>query len=268
MQRVSVVIATKNEEKNLPELLETIKWADEIVIVDMFSSDRTVEIAARYTDRIYQHDSERETGSKVPEPIAVNKNLGFEKATGDWILELDADERPSPGLVGEIKAVLGAEDVPYDGFVIPRDTYYFGQRIRYGGWQHDEHLRFCRKGAVRWDERVVHQPYIFSGRPGRLRNSILHYNSDTLADFVRKMDFYTSQEAEFHYRSGQPFRLRNLLIGTPRQFLKRYVLLQGYRDGLAGLMMCGAYTCYSFFLHAKLWEFWQHSKSSDDGRIT
>lgn len=257
MPSVSIVIATKNEERHIGELLEQVRWANEIVIVDMFSADRTVEIARQYTDRIFQYDSFRETGSLVPEPIAVNKNLGFEKATGDWILELDADERPSPGLVEEIRAVLEQDDILYDGFVIPFHTYFFGHRIRYGGWQRDEHLRFFRKGAARWNEQVVHQTHLFDGRLGRLQNPILHYTCDSLSEFVRKMDFYTSQEAEHFYQIGRPFKLRNLLIGTPRQFFKRYIQLQGFRDGMAGLIMCGAYTCYSFFLHAKLWELWQ-----------
>jgi glycosyltransferase involved in cell wall biosynthesis len=255
--QLSVVIAAKNEEKKLPGLLESVVWADEIIVVDMFSTDRTVEIARRYTDKIYQHDSERETGFKVPEPIAVNKNLGFEKATGDWILELDADERLSHGLVDEIKAVLEEDDVPYDGFVIPFHTYFFGHRIRYGGWQHDEHVRFFRKGAAKWDTNIVHRPHLFDGRLGHLHNPIIHYMCDSLSEFIHKMEFYTSQEAEFYSQSGRPFKLRNLLIGTPRQFFKRYVRLQGFRDGMAGLIMCGAYTCYSFFLHAKLWELYQ-----------
>jgi len=245
MNGISIVISTKNEEKNIRECLKSVNWADEIIIIDMFSSDRTLEISREFTDKIYQNDQNQ--------ILNLNKNLGFNKASFDWILELDADERVTPELKEEIKKVITSEN-PADGYLILFKHYFFGKFLNYGGWNPDYHLRLFKKITAKYDAKFVHEQITFNGKKNALKSFILHFSYETIEQFITKTNFYTSREAVNLKTNNIKFRGYSLFLSPLKEFLNRYFRLRGYKDGWHGLIVALLMTCYMLILKIKHWE--------------
>lgn len=258
MQKLSVVIAAKNEEKKIRACLESVKWADEIVVVDDLSGDRTVEICREYGAVIISNDA---GGS-----FHVNKNLGLEKAAGPWILSLDADETVSPGLRGEIEARLASDPAGIDGFSVPRDNYFLGKRIAGCGWSPDHILRLFRKGAAKWPLDIHDVPGLADrSRAARLESPLIHKSYDSLAQYFEKFNRYTTklarEEREKGVRVGPWTFLSCFLLKPLFWSLRKYLLQKGFMDGFRGFFISFSSGLVIFVTYAKLWEIQVNEKS-------
>jgi len=237
-----VVIITKNEEARIRDCLESVRWADEIIIVDACSEDRTIEICREYTDKVYR---------KAWQGYAAQKNWGIAQASGDWVLCLDADERVSPELRGEIINLLhGSPNV--DGFYLPRKNYLGDRWMRYAGLYPDYKLRLFRKGKGHF-EGVVHERVKVRGEVGYLKGAILHHTYKDLSDYWDKINQYTSIEAEELFQQGARFRWY-MLLRPLALFFWLYIFRQGWRNGFLGLVNSLFLSWYQFLKYAKLWE--------------
>ncbi len=241
---ISVAIITLNEERNIRACLESVKWADEIVVCDSGSTDRTLAIAAEYGARTFQ-DPWR--------GFAAHKNLAVERTLHPWVFVLDADERVTPALQHEVEAVLADPGTP-DGYLVPRRSYFLGQWIRGCGWYPDETIRLFRRDRGRFAERSVHEAVVVEGRVGRLKAPLEHFTYDSISAFLQRMDRYSTLAAEELRRAGRSARLTDLLTRPLWTFLRMWLLQGGWREGWRGLVLCGLYAGYVFSKYAKRWE--------------
>jgi glycosyltransferase involved in cell wall biosynthesis len=245
--RISVVISAYNEEKNLPDCLASVKFADEIIVVNNSSTDRTEEIAKKYTHHII-------TQKNDPLKIDLQKNTGFAKTSGEWILSIDADERIPEELAEEIKRVLG-DNPPENGFEIPRKNIIFGKWIQHSIWWPDYQLRLFRKDTGKFEKTSVHKALIVRGDIGKLSEPMVHINYTTVSQYVQKMDtIYTENEAEELLKSGKKVRPLDAISMPAHDFLKTFFLQKGYLDGLHGLVLSLLQAFYALLVFAKAWE--------------
>ena len=243
--RLSVTIITFNEEKNIRDCLESVKWADEIIVVDSFSTDKTVEICKQYTDKVIQRN--------WPGHLE-QKQFALEQADGDWILSLDADERLSAASRKEIQDEVINGIPSADGYIFPRRSYYLGKWINYGGWYPDSKLRLVRKGAAYWGGTNPHDKLIPNGSTRNLKNDILHYVYRDIAHQLETVDNFSRIAAEIWQEQGKQFHLISLFIKPFASFLTTYFWKLGILDRMPGLIISGITSYYVFLKHAKLWE--------------
>ena len=241
--KLTAVVITFNEERNLPECLESLRFCDEIVVIDSSSTDRTVEIA-------------RAAGAKVivkdwPGHIE-QKNFALQQGTGEWLLSVDADERVTPGLRAQIQDAL-KDAGGYDGFSMPRLSWYFGRWIRHSGWYPDRKLRLVRRGRGTWGGDNPHDRLGVPGRVGALTGDLLHYPYKDLSDHLRKIDSYTTIIARVKRAKGER-ALPMLFVAAPGKFLKAYVLQLGFLDGWQGFLVAALGSYYQLLKYAKLLE--------------
>lgn len=243
MTKLSVVILCLNEEAMIEDCLASVKFADEILVVDSFSSDRTLEIARRYTDRIVQRRFEG---------YAAQKNWGYSQAEHEWVLNLDADERVTPELATEIQEIL--RHPQHDGYWIHRRNYFLGKEIRYGSWSGDHVLRLFRRDRARYPDIQIHSELVLDGKAGSCRQSMLHYSYRSVDDFVRRVQEYSSGGAVDARKRGRRVSASAIWTHSAWHFLKSYFIRRGFLDGPEGLIiaMGGAY--YTFLKYAKLYE--------------
>jgi glycosyltransferase involved in cell wall biosynthesis len=246
--KISVILATYNEEKNIKDCLESVKeLADEIVIVDGTSTDKTVEIASHYTKKIFIREN--------PLMFHKNKQYAIEKATGDWILYLDADERVSTSLKKEIKSAIRNPKSEINGFWIPRKNIIFGKWIRYTGWWPDYQLRLFRRGKAFLPCKSLHEQPQLTGKAGYLKNPLVHYNYQTVSQFVQKLNkLYTENDKNIFLSEGKKFNWQDVIHFPSNEFLKRFFLEEGYKDGFHGLVLSIFQAFSSFVTFAKIWE--------------
>ena len=242
--KLSVYMITYNNEETVERALKSVTWADEIVIVDSFSNDRTLEIARKFTDKIYQR---KWPGHRDQYQFAADLT------THDWIMFVDADEEVSPELAEEIQKELSGKVEGVDGFFVYRRTYYLGRWIRYGGWYPDGEIRLYRRNKGRW-EGGLHAKVVVDGTVKSLKNQYLHYTYRNISDQIQTIDKYSRIAAEDMEGQGRTFSLFTLLFHPPFRFIKDYFFKLGYRDGLPGLVIAVSTTYYVFIKYAKLWE--------------
>lgn len=254
--KISASIIVRNEEENVAALCETLDWADEIVIVDSDSTDRTVEIARRYTDRVFNRPFQ---GYKDKHEFADSQT------TGDWIFWIDADERVTPELRAAIEALRRRDPATLpDGFRIARRTHYQGRWILHSGWYPDYQMRLYRKSASYWDGVAPHETARVRGSIEILPGEFLHYTKRDLSEHHHVLDSYTSLAADYLFRQGKKARGLDLLVLPLAAFLRTYIFKQGFRDGLPGLIIA-MFTAYSVFLkYAKLWEHQRNRREADE----
>lgn len=244
MPRLSVVVITLNEEDRLRETLTSVTWADEIVVVDAGSEDKTVALAREFTDHVLIHPWHG---------FAAQKNFGIEHATGDWILSLDADEHVEPALREEITAVLQAPDAR-DGYRIARRNIMWGRWIRHGRLYPDWQLRLFRRGRGRFADREVHESVRVEGRVARLEAPLLHVSYRDLSDCLTRFDRYSTLAAEDWIRRGRRVGAPDLVLRPLGRFLSMYVLHRGFLDGWRGFVLAALYAHYVFVRSVKVWE--------------
>ena len=245
--RLSVTIITLNEESNIRRTLESVRWADEIVVLDSGSTDRTVSICREFTERVFHQDW---LG------YGNQKNAAIDRATGDWVLSLDADEPIEQALADEIRSLMASPDA-LDGYRIPRKTFFLGRWMKHGGWYPDYNLRLFRKGKGRFSERAVHESVTVKGSFGTTRHAILHYAYPDLSSYVASINRYSSLAVDVMAEKGISSRktsLLNILFRPVFTFLLKYVLRLGFLDGKQGLLINLFHSWYVFAKYAKAWE--------------
>jgi glycosyltransferase involved in cell wall biosynthesis len=250
MGTVSVVLVTLNEERNIDRCLGSVRWADEIVVVDSFSSDRTVERARTYTEKVYRHEYPGYSRQ-------IERGIGY--ATGKWILLLDADEKVSAELAREIQDVVraGRADQSLAGCEILRRPQAFGKWIEHGGWFPDYQFRFFRKDSFVPEHQEVHGGFTTKGKRGRLQGIIEHYTYETIFSYVSKMNDYTSLQVS-NKLSAKPdvsVHWYTLVLSPLSHFLRMFVSRKGYRDGFHGFILALLDATYTLLLYAKIWEY-------------
>lgn len=247
MSKVSVVISAFNEEKKIRACLTSVKWAKEIVFIDNSSTDNTVQIAKEYTSKIF-------TRPNNP-MLNVNKNLGFIKATGDWILNLDADERVTPELASEIASRIKNQESGINGYWIPRRNIIFGKWIHHAGWYPDYQLRLFKKGKGKFPAVQVHEMVAVDGETKYLKNPLEHLNYENISQFLLKLtNIYTPNEAQVLINKGYEFNWIDSIRMPAREFINRFFAQKGYKDGLHGLVLSLLMAFYHLVIFIKVWE--------------
>ena len=242
--KLSVTVIAKDEAADIGAALDSVAFADEIVVVDSHSTDDTVAIARRHTDRVIVRDWAG---------YIDQKNYAASQAAHDWILSLDADERVTPALADEIKSALAAAP-SHQAYRIPRVTWHFGRWIRTTDWYPDYQLRLYHRQSARWTGKYVHEAVTVNGTVGQLRHELQHYAYRDIADHLETMDRYTTYAAKQMHESGRRAGLLQVAGHPPLAFLRNYVARGGFRDGLAGLTISAMNSYYVFLKFAKLWE--------------
>ncbi|MDD5217781.1 MAG: HAD-IIIA family hydrolase, partial [Candidatus Omnitrophica bacterium] len=239
---VSVVIIAKNEERRLEDCLKSAAWAKEIVVLDDQSTDRTVEIAKKYTDKIFQRAMDIE---------GRHRNFAYGKATQPWVLSLDADERVTPELAAEIAAVTAQEKNPHVCYAIPIKTFIGSRWIKGAGYYPAAKARLFRRGEFRYEEAGVHPRVIYQGSCGFLKGDILHYSCKNLEQWIGKFNRETTLEAQKWITDGRKVTLAKQLRKTADRFLKNYFMKKGIQDGFWGFLMSVFHGLYQLFAYAK-----------------
>lgn len=250
MEKISVAIITLNEEGNIRDCLESVKWADEIVVVDNGSTDGTIKVCQEYRARVYQESWKG---------FSAQKNSAIEKTTNKWVLSLDADERIGPVLRQEIENTL-QEDPPVDGYWIARKNYFLGRWIRYCGWFPDRNLRLFRKSRGRFTERAVHEKVEVQGKTANLNHPLIHETYRSLSDFLIRSDRYSTLAAGEMWRQGRKYHWGDVFFRPPLTFLQMYLLRAGFLEGYWGFLLSVLYSYYTFAKYAKLKELGQREK--------
>lgn len=247
-QTLSVCIITLNEEINIERCLKSVSYADEIIVVDSFSKDRTVEVAGSLGAKVYQ----REWPGFVDQ-----KNFALDKTTCDWVLSLDADEESSEDLKQDIERILqGQENVCY-GYYIPRRVFYLGKWISHCGWYPDYVLRVFKRGMGKWSGNSVHEQIVLTGQTGRLSGSLLHYPYRTIREHLDTINLYSSLSAQDMHTKGRLPHWKDILLHPLARFIKMYFLRLGFLDGITGLIISALGAFYVLSKYAKLYEITQ-----------
>jgi glycosyltransferase involved in cell wall biosynthesis len=239
--KITATIITLNEERNIARSIESLRCADEILIVDSGSVDRTVELA-------------QNLGARVIEAnwlgFAAQKNWAAEQASNDWILSLDADEALSEALEAEIWS-LKKTGPRHDAYTMPRLARYLGRWILHSGWYPDRKVRLYQRGKARWVGEFVHESVVVDGRVGHLDSNILHFTCDSLSEHVKTLDKYTTLAAQEIAARRMNVPLARLIVDPPWTFIKSYVLQRGFLDGLEGLTIAYMAAFYTFLKYSK-----------------
>ncbi|MFN0157955.1 MAG: glycosyltransferase family 2 protein [Bacteroidota bacterium] len=254
MHKLSVITLALNEEHNIDECLASVRWADELIVVDSGSMDKTVELAKKHTKLVLEVEW---LG------YGATKNLALQKATGDWVLWLDADERVTPELAEEIKHILKRDDASVVAYDVARRAYFLGKWIRHSGWYPGRVTRLFKRGNGQFTESRVHEQLVIDGRVGCLENDLLHYTDPGLHHYFLKFNRYTSLAAEDLRAAGRSAGLYDLTVRPVFQWVKMYLLRRGFLDGVEGFVLAIVSSLYVFVKYAKLWEL--QRKGQQDG---
>ncbi len=242
--KISATIITRNEERNIAAALRSLAWADEIILVDSESTDRTVEIARGFTDKIFIREWPG---------YSKQKNFAAEQAANDWIFNLDADERLTDALIAEIQQ-LKDQTADAAAFEMPRKTFYLGRWIKHAGWYPDYKLRLYDRTRSRWRGDFVHESVETQGKIKRLRGDLLHYTVMNSSEHHTRLDRYTSLAAEELFTKGKRASLAGILLSPMTAFLRSYIFRLGFLDGTPGLAISYFAAHYVFLRNLKLWE--------------
>jgi glycosyltransferase involved in cell wall biosynthesis len=245
MATLTVITLTLNEERNIGACLESARWADELIVVDSGSTDRTIDIVRSFPVRVY---------TIAWQGYGKARNDAIQQATGDWILWLDADERVTPELAEEIRSIVVADLPEVDGYAIARRAYFLGRWIRHSGWYPGRVVRLFRRGKARFSETRVHEQLQIDGTVIPGKHDLLHFTDPDLHHYLAKSNKYTSLAAEDMYAVGRRFAMRDLLVRPPFQFVKMYLLRGGFLDGVEGFILAVLSAAYVFSKYAKLRE--------------
>ena len=252
--KVSIYVLTFNNERTIERCLRSLTWADELVVVDSYSTDNTLHICRQYTDRVYQRKwTSHQDQYQYAADLTANR----------WVMFVDADEEVPSELVGEIQEEIGANNGQWDGYIVHRRTYYLGRWIRYGGWYPDYEIRVYDRDKGRW-EGGLHAKVKVNGRVKTLRNRYLHYTYQDISDQVQTIDRYSQTAAADMLREGKRFSLFHMVLNPLFRVLKEYVVRRGFLDGIPGLVIMVSTMFYVFIKHAKFWEL-QKGLKEDNG---
>ncbi len=244
MAVLSAIVITKNEASHIAACLESLSFADEIVVVDSYSEDGTGEIAKRFTEHVYAVEWKG---------YAETKQVALQKATGEWILWLDADERIPPESAEEIKQVI-QKDNCYSGYRMPRKAYFLGRWIRHGGWYPGYVVRLFKKEKGHFGYERVHEKLILDGHVGSLTEPLIHYTDHSIEEYYDKFNRYTSLAAQDLKEEGRSISPIGMVFRSIHMFVRMYIFRAGFLDGVEGFLLAVFSANYVFTKYAKLWK--------------
>jgi glycosyltransferase involved in cell wall biosynthesis len=242
MEKISVIVITKDEEKNISDCLKSVQWADEIIVVDSESSDRTVELAKEFTDKVF---------TRKWEGYVFQKKYALSLANNEWVLSLDADERITPELHIEI---LNLPQDRFDGYKIRRKNFLYKKEITSCGWGKDYQLRLFRKNKTDLNERLVHEKFIVNGEVGVLDQPMLHFTFDSFSDYLSKINYYTSLKPTELFYKKRNIHGWIIFIHTISSFFTFFIMKRGFKDGVYGLIISILHSISTAMNYLKLWE--------------
>ena len=246
MKELSAVIISYNEEKKIETTLRSVKpVADEIVVMDAFSSDSTPEICRHYTDRFLQ---------RPWQGYRKQKQCATEQASYDWVLSLDGDEEVSPELGKELLSWKEKDDHHHEGYYLPRKTFFLGRWIQHTTWYPDWQLRLFRPSCGRWEGGRIHESFRASGPTGRFRGHLYHYSYTSLSEYLNQLEQFSNLAAADYFDLGVKTRWAHLFLYPPAVWCKNYFLRLGFLDGVPGLAVSTLSAVSTFFKFLKLWE--------------
>lgn len=249
MPTLSVILITQNEEANIRDCLNSVSFADEIIVVDSGSTDSTVELCRSFTQQVFCNDDWQGFG--------VQKNRALDQAQSEWILSIDADERVTPALRAEIQQVV--QHRPEVAFRIPRCSHYCGRWIKHSGWQPDYVTRLFRRESARFSNDLVHeQVQLLSGKIGTLRNPLLHYSFTSLEEVLDKINHYSSASAQMLKNKRPPSSLKKAIFHGLWTFCRTYFLKRGFLDGREGFMLAVSNAEGTYYRYLKLMYLQEH----------
>ncbi len=248
---ISAVVLTKNEEKNIAECLAGLSWCDEVIVIDDNSTDKTQEIARKMNAQVFAHSLNND--------FSQQRNFGLEKAKGEWVLFVDADERVSSALWYEIMAHTNDPVNKHAGFYLKRTDVLWGKELRHGEIGTIKLLRLAKKDAGSWHGKV-HEAWKIKGNTLVLNKPLLHYPHNTVETFLKEINFYTDLRAEELYKKKIKVFWWSIILYPKAKFLLNYILRRGYKDGLQGLVFALMMSFHSFLVRGKLWMLWQKAK--------
>jgi glycosyltransferase involved in cell wall biosynthesis len=245
---LTAIVLTLNEAPSIADCLSSLRFADELLVVDSLSTDGTPDLARAAGARVLQH--------QFTSP-AAQRNWAIPQAAHEWVLMVDADERATDELAGEIPAAIASAGA--SGYLIKRRNFFLGREIRRSGWQRDWVLRLFRRDRAHYPERQVHERAAVEGPVGRLRGQLLHYSYRTLDDYWCKLRRYAEWNALEASKRGERVTAARLLLHPPLRFLKAYLLQAGFLDGKAGLLVSLLTAVYAAAKDARMWEMEQEA---------
>jgi glycosyltransferase involved in cell wall biosynthesis len=248
---LSVAIITRNEERNIRACIKSVEWADEIIVVDSESEDRTKAEADHPKVKFY---------TKPWAGFAAQRQFGLDQTTGDWIFVLDADERATDELKNEIFELINNPMAQSDGYWIPRKSFFLGQWIREMGWYPGYQLRLFKKSKVKVVDRLVHEGYEVQGETGKIKNDILHYTISSIEDFTNKVNRVAVLQAK-EMVDRKRVTYFDILIRPLLTFIRHFIFKKGYKDGIAGLMVAYFDAMTNGLTYMNIWEI-QHNKTA------
>ena len=253
---VSAFIVCMNEESQIRRCLESVSWCNEIIIVDSGSTDKTLEICREFTDKVLFRSW---TG------YVDQKKFALEQCKSQWVLNIDADEEVSPELKKEMLLLLSDDKknrLPINGYQLSRVVYYLNRWWRHGGWYPEFRLRLCRKEATSWGGVDPHEKAVVTGKTIRLKGELYHYTYSDLTDQIARLNKFSSSAAKSIFGQGHRTTIAEILGRPVFRFIKFYIFKQGFRDGIAGLIVALLESYYVFLKYAKVWELQRQKKPS------
>lgn len=245
---ISALVLTKNEEKNILDCLKSLSWCDEVIVIDDNSQDKTTDIAKKTGAKVFIHSLE--------EDFAAQRNFGLEKAKGDWIFFVDADERVPQGLWYEIMAKTNAPFSPYAGFYLKREDSLWGKKLLHGEIGNIKILRLAKKDAGKWAGKV-HETWKIKEKTDVLQNPLIHYPHQSVKEFLQEINFYTDLRAKELHKKKVGVSWFAILFYPKAKFFVNYIVKGGFLDGLPGFIFALMMSFHSFLVRAKLWLLWQ-----------
>jgi glycosyltransferase involved in cell wall biosynthesis len=244
MRKVTALIPCFNEEQNLAHALRSVQWADEVLVVDSFSTDKSVQIAQEMGATVLQHAYENS---------AAQKNRFIPKATHQWVFILDADEVVSTDLATEIQQILALDEEPFQAYWIGRSNDFMGKRIRYSGWQGDKVIRLFKRDLCKYEEKRVHAEIVCNGKVGMLKHKLLHNTYKGIDPYLLKLNRYAKWQAEDLFAKGKKTSAWAIVVKPAFRFFKHFVLQKGFLDGFPGFTIAALQAYGVFLRYAKLW---------------
>ncbi len=241
---LSVILITKNEEANLKDCLESVSFANEIIIVDSQSTDQTISIAQSFGAKV-------EITTDWP-GFGPQKNRALALATQEWVLSIDADERVTPELKAEILAVMNSSN-GLDCYAIPRSSWYCGRFMKHSGWYPDYVDRLFKRGTAQFSDHLVHERLLPHGSVGRLKNHFLHYSFRDFSQVLKKIDSYSTASAEDAFRRGKRSSIPKAISHAIWAFIRTYFIRLGFLDGSQGLALAISNAEGTYYRYIKIW---------------
>lgn len=243
MHELSVILITKNEAMNIRECLESVAWADEIIVVDSGSSDGTVDICREFGAQVYVHDWPG---------FGIQKNRALAYASHDWVLSIDADERVTEALRTSIQTAVIANNPAFAAYEVSRLSAYCGRFMRHSGWYPDRIVRLFKREVARFSDDLVHEKLLVEGRTGRLNGELLHFAFDNIEEVLHKVNHYSTAGAQMMQARGRQSSLSGAVIRGLWSFVRTYILRGGILDGREGFMLAVSNAEGTYYRYLKL----------------